>query len=111
MQISEILQQRIEQSRTNETLQRQLELEGKEYHLRWLNGVQCFVNQLNKEQVEQGKRNYRFMEIYIKLEHIKEIDDLRWFYKQCLAYKNRIDQFGNHPNTFGKLFWGALKLR
>lgn len=105
MQISELLEKRINNYKlyTPEQCQK---LERKEYRDKWLYGIQCFVNQLNLEQRKQKKRDYRFMEIYMKLEHIKEIDDLRWFYKQCLAYKNR-----KAENTFGKMFWGVLKLR
>lgn len=107
MQISiqEVLEQRLKAYKDN-TLEVQLKIDSKEYRKKWLYGVQCFVNRVNEDRRKDDMKEVRFMEIYMKVEHIKEIDDLRWFYNQCIAYSRK-----KKENNFSKCFWGSLKLR
>lgn len=103
MQISiqEVLQKRIEASQ-NGTLPEQLILDRKEYNKKYAKAVEFFREKINKEM---GK-NYSFIVIRQKLSGIENIDDLRWFYYQCLKYKAK-----KKGNTFSKCFFGALKIK
>ncbi len=103
--IQQILQNRLNASKDNK-LESHFENEKSEYRKKWLNGVQYFMLEINKERVKDKRRLVSFMSIYKKVEHIKELDDLRWFYKQCWVYKNK-----KKENSFGKCFYGSLKIR
>lgn len=104
MQISlqDALKNRIEAYKNN-TLERQLILDGKEYNKKWADAIEHFRKEINKENKEEP---YPFMAIRSKLAAVREIDDLRWFYKECLKYKRK-----KKMNTFSKCFFGALKIR
>lgn len=104
MEIQELLKQRIEACKNN-TLEDQIRKDGKDYHKKYCFAVQCFQKQINKDQLKQKKGQYPFMAIMAKLEHIKEIDDLRWFYKECLKYSRK------KGKNFSMCFWGALKIK
>ncbi len=107
MQISiqEVLKNRLEAYRNN-TLEKQFELDGKEYQKKWAAAVQFFQKEINKDRKKEGKPDLPFMAVRQKLIDLKEIDDLRWFYFQCLRYRNK-----KKGNTFSKCFFGALKIK
>lgn len=102
--IQEILKQRIEAQKNN-TLEQQLILDGKEYQKKWSAAVQFFQTQINTDRQKAGEEILPFMAIRSKLAGVREIDDLRWFYKQCLKYSRK------KGNTFSKCFFGALKVK
>lgn len=106
MQISiqEVLKDRIK-AYENNTLEKQLILDGKEYQKNWAKAVQHFQIIINKERVKEKKSPFDFIVIRQKLVLLKEIDDLRWFYIQCLKYSKK------KGNTFNKCFWGSLKIK
>jgi hypothetical protein len=103
--IQDILKDRLEAYQNN-TLVEQFKVDKKEYRQKWLNAVSFFFNKINQERSQQCLKNYSFIVILKKVEHIKEIDDLRWFYKQCLNYEKK-----KKGNTFSKCFFGSLKIR
>ncbi len=104
MQISiqELLKERIEASKNN-NLEAQFDLERREHQKKWAAAVQFFQNRINKDRLKDKMRPLPFIAIRSKLEHVHQIDDLRWFYTQCLKYSR------NKGNTFSKCFFGALK--
>lgn len=105
MQISiqEVLQNRIK-AYENNTLEKQVVLDGKEYQKKWAEAVQFFQKEVNKDRAKEKLPTLSFMAVRQKLIALNEIDDLRWFYKQCLIYsKNK------KSNTFSRCFFGALK--
>lgn len=102
--IQEILQKRIESTQTN-SLEKQFILDGREYQKKWAEAVQFFQKQINKDRKKSEKKELPFMAIRSKLEAVREIDDLRWFYTQCLKYSRK------KGNTFSKCCFGALKIK
>lgn len=104
MDLATLLQNRIIASQ-NGTLKQQLEFDAKEYNKRWAAAVQCFQKKINEDRKRDKQPELSFIVIRQKLAHVKEIDDLRWFYIQCLKYRNR--KLGR---TFSKCFFGALKV-
>lgn len=107
MQISiqELLLKKIEASQ-NGTLPEQLILDRKEYNKKWSEAVQYFQIIINKERFKEKLPPLEFIAIRTKLEAVKNIEDLRWFYYQCLKYRNK-----KKGNTFSKCFFGALKIK
>lgn len=107
MQISiqEILKQRIEAAQNN-TLEHQFKLDGKEYQKKWAEAVQFFQKKINQDRKKEKKPEVNFMSVRQKLIALREIDDLRWFYIQCLKYQDR-----RKGRTFSKCFYGALKIK
>lgn len=103
--IQEILEKRIK-AYENNTLTEQLVLDGKEYQKQWAKAVQFFQKEINKNRKKEGLPDLPFMAIREKLVALKEIDDLRWFYYQCLRYSKK-----KKGNTFSKCFFGALKIK
>lgn len=101
--ISELLSTRIEASKKN-NLEKHFDLEKKDYNKKRAAAIQFFQKEINKEQKKDGKKEFSFIVIRQKLAGIREIDDLRWFYKKCIIYKRK-----KKLNTFSKCFWGALK--
>lgn len=103
--IEKILQRRIEAYKNN-TLEKQFELEKAEYQRNWSKAVQFFQKRINKDRKKEKMKDLPFMAVRMKLVAIKEIDDLRWFYQQCLNYS-----YKRKGNTFSKCFFGALKIK
>lgn len=87
-----------------------LEVQGKDYSKRWAFAVQCFQKEINKDRKKDGKAPVNFISVRMKLAAIKEIDDLRWFFRECKKYAATKDEEGI-KNTFSKCFYGALKLK
>lgn len=83
-----------------------LRIKGTEYQKEWAKGVQYFQTRVNQDRIKEKKLPLAFIAIRQKLEGVKEIDDLRWFYGQCIKYK-----YKKKGNTFSKCFFGALKLK
>lgn len=108
--IAELLKARIEASRNSSaTLMDQLTNEGKEYNKKWAEAVQYFQKAINQERTKRRSPfpQLPFVAIRTKLEHIREISDLRWFYGQCLRYSRK----KGNEYTFERCFFGALKIR
>lgn len=103
--INEYLKNRIKASKKN-SLKKQLVLDGKEYQKKWAKAVQFFQKRINIERKKENLPELPFIVIRQKLEGLKEIDDLRWFYTQCLIYERK-----KKSNTFSKIFFGATKIR
>lgn len=110
--LQEILKQRIEAA-NNGTLEAKLKFDAKEYQKKWAEAVQHFQKRINKQQAKEKKPAYPFMAIRQRLAGVKEIDDLRWFYGECLKYENKRDKWGRRipGNTFNKCFFGATKVK
>ncbi len=103
--IQELLQRRIEES-SKLGVEEHLKIAAKEYQKNWAAAIQFFQIQVNKDRAKAKQPPLPFMAIRSKLAGVREIDDLRWFYKQCLAYSRK-----KKGNTFSKCFFGALKIK
>ncbi len=108
--IQEVLEKRI-LAYQNNTLEKQFELDGKEYQKKWAEAVQHFKIRINKQRFKEKKPELPFMAIRQKLVAVKEVDDLRWFYGECIKYENKRDKFGRRipDRSFNRCFFGALK--
>jgi hypothetical protein len=111
--IQDILKQRLEEYKKNP--QESLKLKGKEYNQKWNDAVGYFRIQINKDRARAKLPEVSFIQVRMKLIALKEIDDLRWFYRECIRYSNTYEKkiINNKPvrNTFSKCFFGALKLK
>ena len=111
MDIATLLKSRIEAS-NNGTLQEQLKLESKDYNKKWADAVEHFRKRINKQRKKEKLLDYSFIVIRQKLAGVKEIDDLRWLYGECIKYENKRDKFGRRikENSFNKCFFGSLRI-
>lgn len=104
--IQELLKIRLEKFKANPT--EALKTIHKEYQQQRSNGINFFVIEINKDRKKENLPELPYIAIRQKLIALREIDDLRWFYKECKKYATTKDKAGNQ-NTFSKCFWGALK--
>lgn len=88
---------------------------GKEYQKDWNNAVQFFQVRINKDMKKSGMPPVTFIAVRMKLVALREIDDLRWFYRECLKYSYTYQKVlvKGKPvrNTFSRCFYGALKIK
>jgi hypothetical protein len=86
-----------------------------EYNKKWNEAVEFFRIRINKDRKKDKKSDATFIQIRMKLIALKEIDDLRWFYRECIRYSNTYEKklINGKPvrNTFSKCFFGALKIK
>ena len=109
--IADLLKNKIELYATNDvaTVAKRTSAE---YQKAWAAAVQCFQIRINKDRKREKKPPVQFMAVRQKLIALREIDDMRWFYRQCVAYAAKRDpKTGRYLNTFSKCFWGALKIK
>lgn len=109
MDIADILKERIEAFKANPELA--MKAKGTQYQKDWAFAVNCFKERINKDQRKAKKSEYDFITIRQKLVALKEIDDLRWFYRECLKYAGTYPKGSKVRNTFSKCFFGALKVK
>jgi len=109
MDIADILKERIEAFKTNPELA--MKVKGKEYQKNWNFAVKCFQDRINKDRKKAKQTDLPFIVIRQKLVALKEIDDLRWFYRECLKYAGTYPKGSKIRNTFSKAFFGALKVK
>ena len=88
-----------------------MEWVGKEYNKNWAKAVKHFQDRINLDMRKEKKSEFEFMPIRMKLIALKEIDDLRWFYGECLKYSYTKNKQTGKRNTFSQCFFGALKIR
>lgn len=81
------------------------------YNKDWNNVVKCFQRRINKDMRKEKRKEFGFFPIRMKLSILKEVDDLKWFYNECLKYSYTKDKKTGKRNTFSRAFWGALKIR
>lgn len=106
--LANLLQQRILDFNSNP--KESLRKKGTEYNKDWAKAVKCFQERINKDMRKEKKPEFDFMPIRMKLIALKEIDDLRWFYGECLKYSYSKNKKTGKRNTFSQCFWGALKV-
>ena len=75
------------------------------YNKDYTKAVKAFTDRINADRKKEKKPPITFMAVRMKLLALKEIDDLRAFYKTCLDYRRK-----KKGNTFSKAFFGSLKL-
>lgn len=109
LNLADILKERIEQFEKNP--QAYLKVKGKEYNKKWNEAVEYFRQRINKDMRKEKRKEYEFMPIRMKLQALREIDDMRYFYNECLKYSYTKDKKTGKRNTFSKCFWGALKVK
>lgn len=106
--LEELLRQRILASQSG-NLEKKVEIDVKEYKKKWKEAIEWFQKRVNEDRENDKYPPLSYIVIRQKLCHIKEIDDLRWFYRQCIAYGKTKDKVTGEQNTFSRCFWGALK--
>lgn len=114
MQIGDILQDRIKQY---EKLGGEaLKIESKDYQKKWAFAVKCFTDRINKDRKASGLKPLTFIAVRQKLVALREIDDLRWFYRECLRYSTtyaKEKDIKGKPlrHTFSQCFFGSLRIK
>lgn len=109
MDIADLLKNRLQAT----DLRKQFANERKTYSKNWADAVEHFRIKINKQRAKEKLPPFPFIVIRQKLCHIREIDDLRWFYGECLKYEYTRDKFGRRikGNSFNRAFFGALKVK
>ncbi len=107
--IQEIIKQRLEAFQKNP--EAALKVKGTEYNKSWNAAVDCFKQRINKDKKKEKLPETSFIAVRQKLAGIKEIDDLRWFYGECLKYSYTRDKITRKRNTFSRCFYGALDVK
>ena len=92
-----------------------LKSKSKEYSKKWNEAVNFFVLRINVDRKKAKKPFVTFIQIRMRLVALREIDDLRWFYRECIRYSNTYEKklVDGKPvrNTFSKCFFGATKIK
>ncbi len=109
MELTNLFQQRLEQLEATGAKE-YLKSKGVERNKAYNDAVKCFQVRVNKDRKKAKQTDLPFMAIKMKLAGVREVDDLRMFYKQCLDYSYTKDKQGRR-NSFSKAFMGALKIR
>lgn len=107
--LADILKERIEQFNKNPV--ESLKLKGKERNKEYAKAVKCFQDRINKDRKKDKQEPVPFIAVRMKLSALKEVDDLRWFYRECLKYAGTYPKGSRIRNTFSKAFFGALKCK
>ena len=111
--IQDILKQRLEEYKISPT--NSLKLKGIEYNKKWNEAVEFFRIKINQDRKKAKLPEVNFIQVRMKLVALKEIDDLRWFYRECIKYSNTYQKklINGKPirNTFSRCFYGALKIK
>ena len=106
-----ILKERLESFSKNPELS--LKQKNKDYQKKWSEAVEFFRIKINQDRRKAKQAELPYIAIRQKLVALKEIDDLRWFYLQCVKYSNTYQKLlvNGKPvrNTFSRCFFGALK--
>lgn len=109
--LSDILKDRLEAYKNNPVETEKTR--GKEYNKKWNEGVQYFVDRINKDNRDEGRPEVTFIAVRVRLVALREIEDLRWFYYVCLKYSKTYQKklVDGKPvrNTFKRCFYGATK--
>ena len=108
MNIGDILKQKLEAYARNP--QEAVRNDGKKYQKDWNFAVSCFQERINKDRKAEGKPPVAFMAVRMKLVALREISDLRWFFRECTRYATTRDKLGN-KNTFSRAFFGSLRVK
>jgi len=109
MNIGNILKDRIEAYQKNP--QQAVKRLGTEYQKQYNFAVKCFQERINKDRKKAGYKEVPFMAVKIKLAALKEISDMRWFYRECTRYAGTRNKKTKEMNTFAGGFYGALKVK
>lgn len=109
MELADILKERIEQF--NADPKKALKEKSVQYNKDWNFAVNCFKERINKDMRKAKRKEFTFIVIRQKLLALREVDDLRWFYRECLKYAGTYPKGSKIRNTFSKCFFGALTNR
>lgn len=106
LSIADVLKEKIElyKSQPDDVVLKRM---SSEYQKAWAYGVQCFQKRINKDRKREKKPEVCFMAVRQKIVALREIDDLRWFYRQCCAYARKKDPERKKIYTFSMCFFGA----
>lgn len=107
--LQDIIKQRIEEFERNP--QNYLKVKGKERNKEYNNAVKCFQDRVNVDRKKAKQKDLPFMAIKMKLAGIKEVDDLRAWYKKCLDYSYTRDPKTLKRKSFSQAFFGGLKCK
>lgn len=110
--IGDALQRRIEAYKER-PIEETLKWEKADYEKRWAKGVQFFQKKINEDRRREGRKfpPMSFIAVRQKVVHIRDLEDLRWFYFKCIRYSKTKDAKTGKWNTFSRCFFGALKPR
>ena len=111
--IKDILIQRLKEYQ--ESPEKAFKLKSIEYNKKWNEAVEFFRLKINQDRKKEKLKPVNFIQVRMKLIALREIDDLRWFYRECIKYSNTYQKtlFEGKPirNTFSRCFYGSLKIR
>jgi hypothetical protein len=108
MNIGDILQEKLRAYSLNpEGMKRK----SKQYTKDWNFAVGCFQKRINKDRKKEGKPDIEFMAVRMKLMALQEINDMRWFYRECTKRAGTIHKKTGEVITFSWAFFSALKPR
>lgn len=110
MELVNLFQQRLEQIQATGAKE-YLKVKGKERNKAYNDAVKCFVDRINKDRRKEKKEPVLFIAVRMKLGALKEVDDLRTWYKTCLEYSYTKDKVTGKRNTFSKGFFGGTKCK
>lgn len=108
--IGEALQKKIDLYSTNDPVL-VAKRSSTEYQKEWARAVQFFQIRLNKDRKRDKMPELSFIAVRQKLVALREVDDLRWFYKQCCEYARKKDPARKIRYTFSMCFFGATKIK
>lgn len=107
--LSTIIKQRLEEFKNSP--QESMQKKGTEYNKDYAKAVQCFQKRINVDRKKEKKAEVSFVQVRMRLIALKEIDDLRYFYNECLKYSYTKDKKTGKRNSFSRAFFGATKVR
>lgn len=110
MELSNLFQQRLEEIQATGAKE-YLSKKGKERNKEYAKAVQCFVDRINKDRNKEKKEPVLFIAVRMKLRALKEVDDLRIWYKTCLDYSYTRDPKTLKRKTFSQCFFGGTKIK
>lgn len=87
-----------------------LKVISKEKNKDYAKAVKCFQDRINLDRKKAKQPTVPFVAVMMKLRALKEVDDLRIWYKTCLEYSYKKDKQGKRK-TFSQCFWGGTKIR
>jgi len=102
MQTANLFQKRLESFTVNP--QADVKRHGANYQKEWSNAVNHFVIRINKDRKYMKPTTY--MAVRNKLLALREIHELRDFYKVCDKYSRKKGE----EYSFSRCFWGSLKI-
>jgi hypothetical protein len=109
MELSDLLKERIQAF--NENPKEALKQKGIERNKDYAKAVKCFQDRINKDRIKAKQKPLPFIAIKMKLIAVREVDDLRAWYRTCLEYSYKKNKKTWKRQTFSQCFFGGTKTK